>query len=231
MEKIIRSIYPGTKLSELIVDCPDRIAMLQRLGIAFGFRDQSIKEIASRYGINIQAFIAMLQVFERSVRQDMVLDRDAVRDVLAFLKVSHAYFREKQIPDIRELIVSFAQSIPVKYSGIIVSFFDGYIDEVNEHFRYEDDVVFPYIEKILDNPSSNGFKISEFEKNHTDIEQKLLDLKNILIKYIPEEVTSEYRVQILRELILLERDLMYHSFIEDHLLVPTIKQMEKEIPD
>jgi regulator of cell morphogenesis and NO signaling len=202
------------------------ITVLERMGIAFGFGDQRVLEIAERYGINVHAFVALLQSFEGSIKHDTCLEKEAIPDLLRFLKSSHKHFKEQQIPHIKKLIVLFSESIPPKHAQVIISFFDGYIREIEEHFHYEDDDIFPYITDILTDPHPEKFRMSEFEKNHTDIEQKLLDLKNILIKYIPEDVTSHYRTEVLKELFELERDLTYHSFIEDRLLVPSVKKME-----
>lgn len=229
MNKIVTNIHPTSKLSDLIVAYPDIITAIERLGISLGFGDQSVKEISERYNLNVQSFMSILRVFEDSVPEDCILEKDAVPDLVFFLKVSHKYFREKQIPGIRDLMRLFVDAIPTRHGDIIISFFDGYIREVNEHFLYEEDIVFPYIDSFLQNPELKDFDIREFEKNHTDIEQKLLDLKNILIKYIPENISSPYRIQILRELITLERDLTYHTRIEDYLLVPTIKDLEKKV--
>jgi regulator of cell morphogenesis and NO signaling len=199
------------------------------MNIAFGFGDQHIQEIAERYNLNLHAFVALLQSFEGSIKHDTRLEKEAIPDLLRFLKSSHGHFKGKQIPRIKKLIVLFSENIPQKHGQVIISFFDEYIREVEEHFHYEDDDIFPYITEILTDPRPAKFRMSEFEKNHTDIEQKLLDLKNILIKYIPEDVSSPYRTKVLKRLFELEEDLTYHSFIEDHLLVPSVKKMECDI--
>lgn len=229
MVKFTTSVSPNRKMSELIIDYPNMITVLERMGIPFGFGDQRVRDIAERYKINIDAFIALLCSFEGSLNQDTCLEKEAIPDLLSFLKSSHKYFKEKQIPGIKKLIVLFSESIPRQHGQILISFFDGYIREVEEHFHYEDDDIFPYITDILTDPHPAKFRMSEFEKNHTDIEQKLLDLKNILIKYIPEDITSHYRIEVLKELFDLERALIHHSFIEDHLLVPSVKKMEYDI--
>jgi regulator of cell morphogenesis and NO signaling len=216
-------------MSELIIDYPAMITVLERMGISFGFGDQRVRDIAERYKVDIEAFIALLRSFEGSLSQDTYLEKDAIPDLLSFLKSSHRHFKEKQIPGIKELIALFSENIPAKHGQVLISFFDGYIREVEEHFHYEDDDIFPYISDILTDPHPTKFRMSEFEKNHTNIEQKLLDLKNILVKYIPEDITSYYRIEVLKELFSLEQDLIRHSFIEDHLLVPSVKKMEYDI--
>ena len=228
MSKIVTNIVPNTKISDLIVAYPNTITVLERLNIPFGFGDKKIKDVAADHRINTQAFLSILQIFSEKHIGENILKKEAIRDLLIFLRASHLYFKEKQIPELKNLIQLFSETISPKYGMTLVSFFDEYIKEVNEHFFYEDETVFPYIESVLNQSSFQSFAIREFEKNHSDIEQKLLDLKHILIKYVPEDIISSHRIQILKLLKILEDDLLYHSMVEDFLLVPSIKQIEKE---
>ena len=54
----------------------------------------------------------------------------------------------------------------------------------------------------------------------------MTELKNILIKYVPEISLGAQR-DALRELFLFEDDLNRHSLIENHILVPIVTELEK----
>jgi regulator of cell morphogenesis and NO signaling len=149
--------------------------------------------------------------------------------LLQFLQTSHNTFKLIKIPELKCLIENFSKEIPPEYGKRLVAFFDEYIQEIDQHFMYEDKKVFPYIANILNDKVTKNFKIREFERNHTDIGHKLLDLKNILIKYIPSTIVSEYRKHIINRLISFEQDLMYHTQLEDNILVPFVKNMETNI--
>ena len=71
--------------------------------------------------------------------------------------------------------------------------------------------------------------IDSYAEEHSDIESKLFDLKNILIKYLPESKDSYLRNQVLNALFKLENDLNDHSRIENMVLVPMISVMENEL--
>lgn len=71
--------------------------------------------------------------------------------------------------------------------------------------------------------------IREFEKRHNDIEEKLSDLKNLLIKYVPPAGDRYLRIRILNELFDLEQDLTDHARLEDKVLIPIVEQLEKQI--
>lgn len=226
MDKIITDIFPQMKMSELIIHNPNITTALTRWEIPLGFGEQTVKSVADKYHIHPDAFISTLVVFCGKHSQEVIMEKEGVSDLLHFLKVSHIYFKEKQIPKLKKQIEVFAENIPDKHGKILVSFFDGYVKEVNEHFRYEDETVFPYIESILKNEKIPGYKIIEFEKNHSDIEQKLLDLKNILLNYSSDEIKLDNRLKIFHRLVVLENDIDCHNIIENYILIPSTKHIE-----
>ena len=114
-----------------------------------------------------------------------------------------------------------------KYYAIIASFFEEYKKEVIKHLEYEENSVFPYIKRLLTGEKSNIFGIQQFEKNHTNIEEKLGDLKNIIIKYLPNDCPSKDRNQLLYDIFLFEEDLNRHTLLEDKILIPCVENIEK----
>ena len=60
------------------------------------------------------------------------------------------------------------------------------------------------------------------------VEEKLEDLKNILLKYLPPQCDSQNVMMVLSHLHLLEKDLQKHTLIEDDILVPVVNAMERD---
>ncbi|MBO5787458.1 MAG: hemerythrin domain-containing protein, partial [Bacteroidaceae bacterium] len=58
------------------------------------------------------------------------------------------------------------------------------------------------------------------------INEKLNDLKNIIIKYLGEEFSLPVRFELLNNIYSVEKDLRKHSMIEDRLLVPLVEKLE-----
>ncbi|MDR0814114.1 MAG: hemerythrin domain-containing protein [Bacteroidales bacterium] len=228
MYQIELLIGADSKLSELILEYPDILGALSHLNIRLGFGEASIREIAERYQLNLDALTAIVATYCNRLPHGKTIPKEALSDLLAFQKNSHTGFNQKQIPELKALIASFADEVSEKHGKMLISFFDGYIREVHEHFKYEEETVFPYIDAILENRRTKGFAIHEFEKNHTDIGQKLYDLKNILIKYMPEETDTGYRRRILYYLFSFEKQLAYHNHLEDYVLAPSVREVEKK---
>ncbi|GHU65376.1 cation-binding protein [Bacteroidia bacterium] len=215
-----------TKLAELIIEYPNLLEALSNLNIKLGFGEKTIREIAARYQLNLEAFTAIICAYSNKQGVGKTVRKEALNDILVFLKNSHNSFEHKQIPELKSLIALFANKVSEKQGSLLISFFDGYIREVCEHFRYEEETVFPYIKAILGDHRPNGFAIREYEKNHTDIEQKLYDLKNILIKYMPEASDSDSLRQILHCLLAFEKQLSYHTNLEKYVLAPSVRDVE-----
>ena len=72
-----------------------------------------------------------------------------------------------------------------------------------------------------------GYSIEVFSKQHDQVEAKLGELKNILIKYYPAESSNELN-SVLFDIFTCEEDLASHNYIEDALFIPAIKKLEQE---
>ena len=72
-----------------------------------------------------------------------------------------------------------------------------------------------------------NYSVTEYREHHNDIEEKLTDLNNLLIKYIPQQNDQQIRRQLLLSLFELEYDLNIHSRIEETILIPMVEKMEQ----
>jgi regulator of cell morphogenesis and NO signaling len=107
---------------------------------------------------------------------------------------------------------------------------------------HEEDIVFPYVlavEEICktgvisdkNRKVYGSFSILEYQKGHSDIEEKLMDLKIIMIKYLRPPLDVVVYHKIIQLLFMLEQDLNYHSRIEDKVMIPKMISMEKFVSE
>ena len=113
---------------------------------------------------------------------------------------------------------------------LIDKFYDDYDNEIINHFKYEEEVVFPYIESLMENNRAcdTQYRIGQFEENHSNINEKLNDLKNIIAKYLDEKFSSPQRFELLNDIYGVENDLRKHSLIENKLLIPLVEKLEQD---
>ena len=109
---------------------------------------------------------------------------------------------------------------------IISRFFSDYTLELSRHFEYEETVVFPYVEAMLDQDVKDDFSIGEYEQHHSDVQEKLDDLKKLIMTYLPRECDQQTIHAALAEIFTLETDLRKHTIIEDRILIPAVNHLE-----
>ncbi|MEZ4906350.1 MAG: hypothetical protein R2771_01600 [Saprospiraceae bacterium] len=112
---------------------------------------------------------------------------------------------------------------------MIEKFFNEYFDEVMDHLNYEEQVAFPYFSNICGHNIRKGdtsYSAEEYGSHHTDIEMKLADLKNLLLKHIKIAGDINIKRKFLYSLFELEYDLMIHSVIEERVLIPIVETIE-----
>ncbi|MBP5649874.1 MAG: hemerythrin domain-containing protein, partial [Bacteroidales bacterium] len=80
---------------------------------------------------------------------------------------------------------------------------------------------------LLNGQRSDSYKINEFEHNHTNIQDTLDDMMNILLKYLPGDILPKERIEISLDIMDLSDDLNRHSLIEDRILIPYVELLEK----
>jgi regulator of cell morphogenesis and NO signaling len=115
------------------------------------------------------------------------------------------------------------------YRMAFMKFFDEYSDEVRKHMDYEDKTVFPYVLNLLNGKTDSKYKIADFEEHHTEVDSKLAELKNIIIKYYPSKKQNYELNDVLFDLLWCEKDLALHNQVEDYFFVPVIEAIENKL--
>jgi len=159
-----------------------------------------------------------------------------VLTIVTYLKNSHKYYSEEIYPNILSTIKQMNELNTHKEMALVEKFFGTYFSEVKEHLDYENKTVFPYILELIEkieNPDypmrQTNFSVDEYQEHHNDIEEKLDDLKNLLIKYLPQKNDQILRRKLLFSLFELEYDLNIHSQIEDLILIPLVGKIESHL--
>lgn len=111
---------------------------------------------------------------------------------------------------------------------IIIKFYDEYVKEVRIHMEHENKNVFRYVEQLLKGHLCNNYNIGIFASKHNDIDPKLKDLKDIIIRYYPQK-DNELLNSVLYDIINYEHDLYFHCLIEEHLFIPEVMDLEERL--
>ncbi len=216
------------------------LPVITRFGINLGFGDRTVEKVCLENKVNLDFFLEITNSF---IDEDYIpqkeLDSFPVSLLIDYLKKTHRYYLDEKIPELEEMIRNMASSIPAeKEKALLVkNFFVEYRTELENHIMREEKKVQPYILEIETAYTGNHLSVELYEKiklysmkdfagEHDNVEEKLFDLKNIIIKYLPPCADKALCNRILIELFRLEKDLNAHASLEDKVLIPKVANME-----
>ncbi len=236
-------ITSDMKMADLIHQDFHLLAVVQRIGIPLGFQEKTVDEVCKSNKVDTNFFVHLANCFHDSSNLSNVDFPDFnPRWFVSFLRRTHQCYLEHKIPEIQGKIDELIHEIKssVKNYKLIQNFFTEYINELTAHIGIEEKTVFPYILALSSCIEQNSltetyqtrfkdYNIGVYLDQHDDIEEKIYDLKNILFKYLNLPTNSCKYNTLLYELFRLEKDIQIHSVLEEKILIPKVKQMEKQI--
>ena len=211
------------KMSDLICENYPMVLVMSRFGIDLGFGEKNIGDVCRQNGVDCCTFLTVVNFLseENSTTINEINKCLSLGSLITYLHNAHDYFLNFRLPHIRRKLtgdIAFA----------ITKFFDDYVYEVHKHMSYEEKIVFPYVRNLLEGVKDPKYNISIFRKRHDQIEMKIVELKNILLKYYPGP--DNYLLNsVLFDIFATEQDLASHNRVEDYLFVPAVLAIEKTI--
>ena len=220
-----------TRLSDLITAHPSLLTLLTRLGLSLGFGDRSIDDVCQDSGVDTDFFLLICNVytFNNYVPSTATILGTDMTGLVPYLEKSHKYYVDKRLPHIERHLDAIAQKLKGRIGQVFISFFQEYKQDVITHFRHEEIEVFPHIRALMTGERDKTYSIGEFLHTHSDIEGKLDDLLNIVFKYLPPQVDDDNVLDAVYDILRLSEDLKKHTFIEEKIMVPLVKHLEKAI--
>jgi len=231
------------KLADVLFHNYSLLPVISRFNIKLGFGDKTVAEVCSYCGVNIDFFLEITNSF---VDEDYIPQKELgsfqVSLIVNYLKKTHLYYLDEKIPEIEQKIEQVFQSeknLNDKFR-LVKNFFSDYKQELTKHINREETIIHPFVLEIesayLVNKISpelfqkiQNYSISDYASEHDNVEEKLFDLKNIIIKYLPPVSSVALCNSILTDLFRLEKDLNAHASLEDKVLIPKIAAMEEKL--
>jgi regulator of cell morphogenesis and NO signaling len=225
----MQKIFSETaKMADLVLGNSKLLLMFPRFGMDLGFGDHSIAEVCAMNHVSTPFFLMICNVYcndDYTPSPDDIASVD-LKALINYLLESHKYYLNERLPHIEEHLDHIIKACNPKYGNMLRRFFEEYKNEVVDHFIYEEKNVFPYLQQLVNQNVKTDYKIKVFHENHTNIEDKLSDLMNILVKYLPADVFPKERIEIALDINELSADLMSHALIEERVLIPFVESLE-----
>jgi regulator of cell morphogenesis and NO signaling len=218
-------------LSDLLTAYPSLLSLLTRLDISLGFGDRSIADVCEASWVDTGFFLLICNVytFNNYIPSTAAILGTDMTGLVPYLEKSHRYYVDKRLPHIERHLDAIAQKLSGRIGQVFISFFKEYKQEVEAHFAHEERDVFPHIRALMTGERDKTYSIGEFLHTHSDIEGKLNDLLNIVFKYLPPQVDDDNVLDVVYDILRLSEDLKKHTFIEEQIMVPLVKHLEKAI--
>ena len=204
------------------------LGVLARVGIDGSFGEKTVSEVCISSGLDPDTIILLCEVYTfPNFKPSMeLLRRCHVGDILRYMHQSHDYYLNRAISDMEASVTKLLEPCQQKQQDVVWNFFRGYKVEVKNHFGFEEQEVIPYVQGLIIGQNRPGFSIDRFEENHSNIDEKLGDFKNLVMKSLPAVCDNDIRRDLLVRIYALQEDLKCHTYIEDHVLVPMVRLLE-----
>ncbi len=216
-------------MCNLVCDRYEVLQVMSRFGLALGFGDKTIGEVCVESEVDTATFLAVVNLLLNYGDGAKLADQVSVRALTDYLHNSHGYFLDFRLPAIRRTLIEAVDCSHSDVSFAIMRFYDEYVAEVHKHMAYEEQTVFPYVESLLAGERNDDYSIDEFRSRHDQVEAKLSELKNIIIKYYPSGNTNELNGALFN-IFTCEQELATHNAVEDEIFIPAVARLAAEGP-
>ncbi len=233
------------KMADVIIQNHHLLSVINRFGIQLGFGEKSVDSVCKAHNINTDFFLDMINSFnDPNFYPKQKLKSYPLSLIIDYLYKTHDFYINIKVPEINVLIEKLQQSSSgetAKAVTLIHKFFNEYANQLTKHIAFEEKSVYPYIielEKVHEQNDAaiikefilnNEFIIKDYATQHDNIEEKLYDIKNLIIKYISPKENFSLCFKILGQIAHLEEDIKDHSEMENKIIVPQVAIMETNL--
>ena len=204
------------------------LGLLSRFGIDQRFGNDTVEQICQAADVDTDTFLLLCEAYSTpDFRPGAEQLRNCrLRDILRYLHLSHDYYVNSSLVDLSSALQSLTAPCTPTQKQVIQRFFSDYRTELEKHFHLEENTVIPYVNRLLQGFRNTYYTIDRFEENHAQIHETLSDLKNLIMKSLPDVCDNRQRIAVLTSIYQLAEDLGHHTRIEDDVLIPMVRMLE-----
>ena len=216
------------KMINLIRDNHSLLHMLGAFGIKLGFGDKTVREVCEEQEVDTYTFMTVVNFAINGHLDRESIGKLSVLTLLRYLRAAHVFFLEFELPFIRKELKD-ALDERDNLAHLILKLYDGYAHSLRSHMSYEEKTLFPYVEKLIDGKVASDTVFETFSKHHDQTDQRLTELKDIIIKYLPSDNLHNNQLSAtLYDIYNSERMLYQHVEIEERIFLPAIRLLQQQ---
>jgi len=222
------------KMVHLIQTNYHLLPIFHRFGFRLGFGNKTVEQLCKETDINADFFLTIVNTFHNKsyFPKERLLSFSPLL-ILDYLKKTHQYYKNYSLPKIETILHQLLTGIKNKNADMqmIEEFYFDYKVKLLKHIDDEENMVFPYIEKLVNTPEKVMDKTLNlnFEKEHENVDLEIDDLKNLILKYIVPNYDELVCNELIAEIFRFEKDILDHARIEDNILIPQVEQLQERL--
>lgn len=225
--RTLKTYEANDKMISLIRDNYNVLQSLGSFGISLGFGDKTVEEVCHEHQVDTYTFLAVVNYTINGDLRTEDVRQLSVPTLLKYLKASHEYFLGFQLPTIREGLANALGQHHV--DNLILKLYDEYARSITSHMSYEEKMVFPYVEALLQGRYTGKYNIDTYSKHHSQESEKLRELKSIILRYLPADGLHNHRLSAMLYDIYNNEDwLRLHAEVEERFFMPAIRELEQQ---
>lgn len=214
------------KMISLIRDNYNILQGLSAFGISLGFGDKTVRQVCEAQGVDTVTFLAVVNFIINGIHPTGDL---SVPTLMQYLMASHKYYLDFQLPFIRRELTE-ALDGDDNMTRLILRLYDDYARAIVSHMKAEERLLFPYVEKLLNGERAGECDVQMYSKHHVNTTEKLMELKSIIIKYLPTDTLANNKLTAtLYDIYNNEEWLKIHAQVEEEVFIPAISKLEKNL--
>ena len=224
-------INKDSKLSEIIINEPSTITVLDRFGIALGVGDARISDACHELGIDVDFFTTILNTYinENYFPQAALLAFSASR-IIDYLAKTNEYYERNMIPNIERHFAFLIGKTPAQNNNLVLmrQFFDEVKTELLQRINDDRNNWFPAI--ALNEMKAMGKmpqRVISSDDLSDPIEEKIDDLINMLIMHLKGDYDHNLGYAVVTAIFSLKKDIKQNNRIRNRILIPISKALSE----
>lgn len=207
----------SSRLSEAILENPQLIPVVNRLGVALGVGEQSIGSVCAHAHIDPDFFLSIVNTFlDKDYFPADPQDTFTLSKTVDYLRKTAAYYLSAQLPNIERHFSSLlARSGSDNNLGLLRGFFDDMKAQMTECLHYDSQVLFPALERGEVPPD-----MDRSVSGHREVEEKLHDLLCFFVVHLRGEYDRNLCMAVVSAVFSLDNDYRQNNRIRSRILFP-----------
>lgn len=221
-------------LAEIVLSDHAYIPILEKYNLDFCCRGKrSLAEACREKNLTTSQIIQEMENCTKTIPLSMPYTEMSAGQLISYIIIHHHFYVKNSIPTILSHLEKILHKHGEKYPYMVqvTANFHKVANELLQHMKKEEGILFPLIQEVIFNNATNTSDIhpdtaqiqniiNKMETEHDDAGQLLFEIRSLTNQYTPPETACTTHRVCLDELCAFEEDLHRHVHLENNILFP-----------